>query len=93
MIDRGVGIVPIENNHETGPGSASLPAAKNHMFIKLIISIGLTILIGYIIYREVPDWRQSLSVMVRGRPLMILAGLVLVAFEHSWGSSIMLAVI
>lgn len=42
------------------------------------ISLGLTILIGYLIYRGVPDWGQAWKVMVQGRPLFLLAGVAFV---------------
>jgi uncharacterized protein (TIRG00374 family) len=38
------------------------------------VSLGLTLLIGYIFYRAVPDWGHALSVMVRGRPVFLLVG-------------------
>jgi uncharacterized protein (TIRG00374 family) len=39
------------------------------------VSLGLTLLIGYIFYRAVPDWGHALSVMLQGRPLFLLVGL------------------
>jgi hypothetical protein len=47
----------------------------------LIISIALTAVIGYILYRSVPDWRQAGSVMVSGKPLWFLGGLGFVALH------------
>ncbi len=38
------------------------------------ISIGLTFLIGYIIYRGVPDWGEAWHVMIQGYPPLLLAG-------------------
>lgn len=73
--------MPIEKSRETDPGKVHLPSARNLRFIKVIVSICLTVLIGYIIYREVPDWRQSLNVMVQGKALMILAGLIGISFH------------
>jgi glycosyltransferase 2 family protein len=63
------------------PGSRKLknvesPGAKRLVLIKIIISIGLTVLIAYLIYRDVPDWRKSLEVMIRGNALLLFAGLV-----------------
>ncbi len=44
----------------------------------LLVSLGLTFLIGYIIYRGVPDWGEATRVMLNARPLWLLSGL---AFE------------
>jgi glycosyltransferase 2 family protein len=41
----------------------------------LIISIVLTAIIGWLLYRSVPDWQQAGSVMISGKPLWFLAGL------------------
>jgi glycosyltransferase 2 family protein len=38
------------------------------------ISLGLTLLIGVILYRGVPDWGQAWRVMIQGRPAFLLAG-------------------
>ena len=38
------------------------------------ISLGLTLLIGIILYRGVPDWGQAWRVMIQGRPAFLLAG-------------------
>jgi glycosyltransferase 2 family protein len=38
------------------------------------LSLGLTLLIGFIIYRGVPDWGHAWKVMIQGRPLLLLAG-------------------
>src|SRR5688500_9018283 len=43
--------------------------------LQLVISIGLTLLIGYVIYRGVPDWGQAWTVMIKARPHLLLAGL------------------
>lgn len=43
-------------------------------FSQLGISLGLTALVGYLIYRGVPDWGQAWRVMIQGRPLFFLAG-------------------
>lgn len=45
------------------------------------ISIALTAIIGYILYRSVPDWRQAGSVMISGKPLWFLGGLSFVALH------------
>ena len=42
------------------------------------ISLGLTLLIGFIVYRGVPDWGHAWRVMVQGRPLLMLSGIVFV---------------
>jgi glycosyltransferase 2 family protein len=47
----------------------------------LIISIALTAVIGYMLYRSVPDWGQAGSIMISGRPLWFLAGLGFVAIH------------
>jgi glycosyltransferase 2 family protein len=49
--------------------------------LPIVISIGLTILIGYILYSDVPDWRKSLKIMLHGSPLWILSGLIF-SFLH-----------
>ncbi len=41
----------------------------------LLVSIVLTLIIGYIVYRSVPDWREAGSVMISGKPLWFLGGL------------------
>ena len=41
---------------------------------QLVISLGLTLLVGYLIYRGVPDWGQAWNVMIQGRPLFFLLG-------------------
>jgi uncharacterized protein (TIRG00374 family) len=41
----------------------------------LLGSLALTLIIGYIVYRSVPDWRQAGSVMISGNPLWFLGGL------------------
>lgn len=47
----------------------------------LILSIGLTAVIGYVLYRSVPDWKQAGAVMISGKPLWFLAGLGFVAIH------------
>jgi uncharacterized protein (TIRG00374 family) len=41
---------------------------------QIAISLGLTLLIGVILYRGVPDWAQAWRVMIQGRPVLLLAG-------------------
>jgi len=43
--------------------------------VQVVISAGLTVLIGYLVYRQVPDWGESLQVMIKGSPPLLLAGL------------------
>src|SRR3989442_13164133 len=43
-------------------------------WLQMGLSLGLTLLIGYILYRGVPDWGQAWSVMIQGRPVFFLAG-------------------
>jgi uncharacterized protein (TIRG00374 family) len=45
---------------------------------QIAISAALTVIIGYLIYRSVPDWGEALEVMVKGRPAMFLGGVVFV---------------
>jgi glycosyltransferase 2 family protein len=47
---------------------------KYRRILPLIISFGLTALIGYIFCRDVPDWRKSFKLMIQGNLLLILAG-------------------
>jgi glycosyltransferase 2 family protein len=49
---------------------AILKKKSTHLFI----SLGLTLLIGYLIYRSVPNWGQAWKVMIQGHPLFLLAG-------------------
>ncbi len=49
--------------------------------IQVAISVILTLLVGFLIYREVPDWGEAWRVMVEGRPLLLLTGLVFVALH------------
>ena len=42
---------------------------------QISVSLGLTLLIGFLIYRSVPDWGQAWSVMISGRPGYLLAGI------------------
>jgi len=41
---------------------------------QLGISLGLTILIGYVVYIGVPDWHHAWHVMIQGKPLWLFAG-------------------
>lgn len=41
---------------------------------QLLISLALTLLVGFIIYRSVPDWGKAWSVMIQGQPGLLLAG-------------------
>jgi hypothetical protein len=43
--------------------------------LQLGISLALTVLVGYLIYRGVPDWGLAGRVMIQGRPHFMLAGL------------------
>ncbi len=47
----------------------------------LLISIALTAVIGYILYRSVPDWKQAGAVMISGRAAWLLGGLSFVAIH------------
>jgi len=56
----------------------------------LVISLGLTTLVGYLVYRGVPDWSQALQVMLHANPLWIAAGLIFIALHmflraERWG--------
>ena len=42
------------------------------------ISLGLTVLIGYLVYRGVPDWHLAWHVMIQGKPLWLLTGFLFV---------------
>ena len=44
-------------------------------FFQLGISLALTVLVGYLIYRGVPDWGLAWRVMIQARPQFLLAGL------------------
>jgi len=46
--------------------------------VQIDISLALTAAIGYLVYRGATDWGQALRVMLRGRSLMLLAGILLV---------------
>jgi uncharacterized protein (TIRG00374 family) len=59
------------SNQEARSPSAMVKFRK---FLPLIISVGLTVLIGYFLYRDVPDWRKSFKWMIQGNLLWILAG-------------------
>jgi len=41
---------------------------------QLLISFALTLLVGFIIYRSVPNWGKAWSVMIQGQPGFLLAG-------------------
>jgi uncharacterized protein (TIRG00374 family) len=41
---------------------------------QLLISLALTVLVGFIIYRSVPNWGEAWSVMIQGQPGFLLAG-------------------
>ena len=43
-------------------------------FGQVAISLGLTLLIGVILYLGVPDWGEAWRVMIQGRPAFLLAG-------------------
>jgi hypothetical protein len=56
----------------------------------LVISLGLTTVVGYLIYRGVPDWGEALQVMLHANPLWIAAGLFFVGLHmllraERWG--------
>jgi glycosyltransferase 2 family protein len=46
---------------------------------RILISVGLTALIGYLLYRQVPDWRQSLRVMFQANSFWLVLTLGCVA--------------
>jgi glycosyltransferase 2 family protein len=46
--------------------------------VQLIVSAVLTVLIGWVLYLQVPDWGQAWRVMFQARPLMQLCGLFFV---------------
>ena len=48
-------------------------------YLHLLTSLILTIIIGIIIYRGVPDWGEAARVMLNARPLWILAGMTCIA--------------
>ncbi|MCI0421094.1 MAG: flippase-like domain-containing protein [Acidobacteria bacterium] len=45
---------------------------------QLGISLALSVLVGYLIYRGVPDWGRAWRVMIQGRPQFLLAGFAFV---------------
>jgi glycosyltransferase 2 family protein len=45
---------------------------------QLGISLGLTVLIGYLIYIGVPDWHQAWHVMIEGKPVWLFTGFIFV---------------
>ncbi len=74
----------IEEKDQVPPAQLKSPGSRRagyRRFIQLVVSVGLTIVLGYIIYRDVPDWRRSLQIMIQGSPLLILIGLFF-AFLH-----------
>jgi len=59
-------------------------------FSQLGVSLALTVLVGYLIYRGVPDWGLAWRVMIQGRPHFLLAGLSFVLLHMTlravrWG--------
>ncbi len=40
----------------------------------MFISLALTLLIGFVVYRSVPNWDEAWSVMIKGRPVFLLVG-------------------
>jgi glycosyltransferase 2 family protein len=73
--------VSSQETHLSSSECARLPVSKVRRLVPLLISIALTVLIGFIIYRDVPDWSKSFKVMLQGSPLFLLAGLFFV-FLH-----------
>ncbi len=67
--------------HPSSPEYAKFSIIKYRKFVPSVVSIALTAVIGFIIYRDVPDWSKSFEVMIHGRPLFLLAGLFFV-FLH-----------
>ena len=67
------------NNADREPAEGSIGRMKGYGH--LLASAALTVLIGYLIYRQVPDWRQSLVVMLQGNPVWLVAALCFVAFH------------
>ncbi len=56
----------------------------------LVISLGLTTIVGYLVYRGVPDWGAALKVMLRANPFWLAAGLLFIAIHmflraERWG--------
>lgn len=47
----------------------------------LLISFALTLIIGYILYRSVPDWHQAGAIMISGNPLWFLGGIAFIALH------------
>ncbi len=48
---------------------------------QLLISLALTLLIGLVIYRSVPNWGEAWSVMIRGQPGFLLAGFICIVLH------------
>jgi uncharacterized membrane protein YbhN (UPF0104 family) len=46
--------------------------------LHFIISIGLTLLLVYVIYQQVPDWRRAWNTAVAGKPMFLITGIALV---------------
>lgn len=60
----------------------------------LAVSFSLTVIIGYILYRSVPDWRQAGSVMISGDLRWFLAGLCFVTLHmilRAWRWGVLLS--
>jgi glycosyltransferase 2 family protein len=74
-------LVSSQEPHPSTAECAKPPVKKYRKLLPLIFSIGLTVLIGYILYRDVPDWGKSFEVMLQGNPLFLLAGLFFVFFH------------
>ncbi|MEJ2111462.1 MAG: lysylphosphatidylglycerol synthase transmembrane domain-containing protein, partial [Acidobacteriota bacterium] len=47
----------------------------------LIASCILTCIVGYILYRSVPDWSRAAAVMISGKPQWFIAGLGFIALH------------
>ncbi len=65
-----------EHPSPQGPEAADPSRSRGRMIIQASLSIGLTVFIGYLIYRDVPDWRQSFKVMIQGDAVLLFAGLI-----------------
>ncbi|NWG13602.1 MAG: flippase-like domain-containing protein [Acidobacteria bacterium] len=56
----------------------------------LVISLVLTVFIGYLVYRGVPDWGEATRVMLKANPLWLLSGLAFITLHmvmraERWG--------
>jgi len=47
----------------------------------LVLSLLLTVAIGFLLYRSVPDWSEAWQVMIAARPLWFMAGLCFVGLH------------